>query len=331
MGLRDILRPPWRVLRRVARAITVALRGALSGLPSLRRDPGQVMLVWPESMPALSHDVALFVHFDAAGEVSEAVQNYLAALCVAGRSVLLVSNSEALQPAALEALRPLCDGVLVRRNLGLDFAAWRAGLDHWGLPRADTRSLLLLNDSLAGPFARLTPVLQRFDFDVADVWAATDSQQRGWHLQSFFWAVGPRAMAHPAWAAFWAGVRPVRSKEWVIRHSELGFARRLRAAGLRCQAIWPYEAVLARYHTDRAGTAAEQTQRARADRFLARGWALNPSADLWRQLLRLGFPFVKRELLGRNPARVADVDDWPGEVARLTPTDRTPSAGGPGA
>ncbi len=326
--LLDLLRPPWRVLRRAARAITVDLPAELSVLPSLRRDPGQVTLAWPETMPALGSEIALLVHFDPAGEVSEAVQNYVAALRVAGRSVLVVSNSEALRPEGLEALRSLCDGVLVRRNLGLDFAAWRAGLEHWRLPRADTRSLLLLNDSLAGPFAPLAPLLRRFDFEQADVWAATDSRQRGWHLQSFFWAVGPRAMAHPAWAAFWAGVRPVRSKEWVIRHGELGFGRRLREAGLRCRAVWPYEAVLARHHEDHPGSAVEQVQRDRVAGFLARGWALNPSADLWRQLLRLGFPFVKRELLGRNPARVADVGDWPDEVARLTPTDRTPSAGG---
>jgi len=319
-ALLPLLRPPWRVLQRVARAITVELPAVASVLPSLRRDPGQVTLAWPGSLPALGRDIALFVHFDAGGEVGEATQGYLAALRAAGLSVLLVSNSGTLRPAALEALHRLCDGVLVRRNFGLDFSAWRAGLEHWQLPRANTRSLLLLNDSLAGPFAPLRPLLERFDFDVADVWAATDSRQRGWHLQSFFLAVGPRAMAHPAWTAFWRSVRPVRSKEWVIRHGELGFGRRMRAAGLRCQAVWPYEAVVARYREDAAASeagAAERTQRSRVAQFLQRGWALNPSADLWRQLLRLGFPFIKRELLGRNPALVADVADWRLEVARL--------------
>lgn len=335
--LLPLLRPPWRLLRRVARVLTVEWPAAASVLPSLRRDPGQVTSHWPDSAPELKRGVALFVHFDAGGAVSEAALGYLGALRAAGLSVLLVSNSGALRPEALESARRLCDGVLVRRNLGLDFSAWRVGLEHWRLPRADTQSLLLLNDSLSGPFAPLEPLLKRLDFAVADVWAATDSRQRGWHLQSFFLAVGPRAMAHPAWAAFWRGVRPVRSKEWVIRHCELGFGRRMRAAGLRCQAVWPYEAVLARYRGDCAQpptSAAEQVQRGRVESFLARGWGLNPSADLWRQLLRLGFPFIKRELLGRNPALVADVGDWPDEVARLittdrlNPKDRSPSAGG---
>jgi len=319
---RPVLGPPWRALRRAVRVLTVDLPAMASVLPSLRRDAGQVTLAWPDRPPALRPEVALFAHYDTAGEVSEAARSYLAALRAAGLSVLFASNAAELQPSALAAVRDLCDGVLVRRNFGLDFAAWRAGIEHWSLPRADTRMLLLVNDSLLGPFAPLRPLLDRLDFAEADVWAATESRQRRWHLQSFFLAVGPRAMASPAWAAFWAGVRPVRSKEWVIAHCELGFARRMRAGGLRCRAVWPYPAILARYHADAATgiSAAERRQRARIDRFLSRGRALNPSADLWRQLLRLGFPFVKRELLGRNPAAVADVADWEAEAeaARLT-------------
>ena len=156
--------------------LTVDLPAAASVLPSLRRDAGQVTLAWPDRQPALQPEVALFAHYDVGGEVSEAALGYLAALRAAGVSVLFASNAEELQPSALAAVQALCDGVLVRRNFGLDFAAWRAGLAHWGLPRADTRMLLLVNDSLIGPFAPLRPLLDRFGFAEADVWAATESR-----------------------------------------------------------------------------------------------------------------------------------------------------------
>ena len=42
---------------------------------------------------------------------------------------------------------------------------------------------------------------------------------------------------------------------------------------------------------------------------------LNPTSDLWRQLLRAGFPFIKRELLRANPSEVLDIVDWR-DVAR---------------
>ncbi|OYV58261.1 MAG: lipopolysaccharide biosynthesis protein, partial [Acidiphilium sp. 21-62-4] len=43
---------------------------------------------------------------------------------------------------------------------------------------------------------------------------------------------------------------------------------------------------------------------------IARRMALNPTSDLWRQLLLSGYPFIKRELLRDNPTRVEDVGDW---------------------
>lgn len=43
---------------------------------------------------------------------------------------------------------------------------------------------------------------------------------------------------------------------------------------------------------------------------IVRRKALNPTADLWRQLLLAGFPLIKRELLFDNPTRVEDVAEW---------------------
>ena len=42
---------------------------------------------------------------------------------------------------------------------------------------------------------------------------------------------------------------------------------------------------------------------------------MNPTAELWRQMMEVRFPFIKRELLRDNPARVIDLVDWR-DVAR---------------
>ena len=52
-------------------------------------------------------------------------------------------------------------------------------------PPSEARLLLLANDSVAGPFAPLGPLLARVDFAMADIWGATDSRERGYHLQSY--------------------------------------------------------------------------------------------------------------------------------------------------
>jgi hypothetical protein len=48
---------------------------------------------------------------------------------------------------------------------------------------------------------------------------------------------------------------------------------------------------------------------------------LNPTASLWRQLLLAGFPFIKAELLRKNPTAVPDVAHWRSVVADLPGAD----------
>ena len=287
----------------------------MSGWRARHRDPRQVLRIWPDRDPDLGRDVAVFIHFDPDGRVRPRVRRYLAALRDAGLSIVFASNAEKLRPDDEAALRDLCDGYLVRRNVGYDFGAMREALSHWRLPRADTNSVLLVNDSVIGPFAPLRPLLDRIDYSVADLWGATDSPQRGYHLQSFFLAAGRTALTHPAWSAFWADVHPARSKEWVIRRYEIGLSQRLLAAGLRGRALFAYEALAARLAHEAPASELHARQLVVSRRILARGGVLNPTAHLWRELLREGFPFVKRELLGRNPAGILDAAEWRVELS----------------
>ncbi len=53
---------------------------------------------------------------------------------------------------------------------------------------------------------------------------------------------------------------------------------------------------------------------------------LNPSVDLWRQLIQAGYPFLKRELLLRNPTRVTDIFEWEEVVSEVLHADPQPLA-----
>jgi hypothetical protein len=85
--------------------------------------------------------------------------------------------------------------------------------------------------------------------------------------------------------------------------------------------LWPYHELLD--HVVKLPVAAETeysandplehmritaNQRLRAT--IARRAPLNPTSDLWRQLLQTGFPFIKVELLRKNPTEVLDIADW---------------------
>ena len=51
---------------------------------------------------------------------------------------------------------------------------------------------------------------------------------------------------------------------------------------------------------------------------------LNPTSDLWRQLLLARFPFIKRELLRDNPSRVPDVVEWKSVASEISDRSLAP-------
>jgi hypothetical protein len=293
----------------------------------------QVVHVWPDETNDFGESVALFVHFDKRGQVGDHVLAYVRTLYNNGFSVIFVSNSGRNRPDCLSALKPLCRAIVIRRNVGYDFGAIRDALELFGLPRHNTQRLLIANDSVYGPLRSLEPMLARADFVKADLWGATDSWQHRYHLQSYFLLVGSKALAHPAWARFWHQVRPVSSKRWVVAHYEIGLTQKLLSAGLRCRALWPYCELVDQVVSEQLGGEPKlapqddpmMQMRLLATRRLRTAIAhrapLNPTADLWRQLLQAEFPFLKVELIRENPSGVPDVADWRYMVANIPGAD----------
>ena len=294
------------------------------------RRPRQIVSVWPQGEIALGPKIVLFMHFDRRGQVRPQLLEYMRELKENGRSIVCVSNSGRLKPAAMSALQEICAAVIVRRNIGYDFGAWRDALEFLGLPRAETEEVICANDSVFGPLIPLGDMLRRLNYAEADVWGLTDSWQVRYHLQSFFLAFGPAALRAEVFGKFWRSVRPVPAKFYVVKTYEVGITRAMIKGGLRCEALWNYESLtklvnrddLARLVSEESDTGKDdplqinrKTQALRIRKGMARRVALNPTSDLWRQLLLSGFPFIKRELLRSNPTRVEDVSDW-AEVVR---------------
>ena len=306
------------------------------------RSQHQLVSAPPSKGAELGSKVALFAHFDRSCAVRNHVLTYLNALKDAGFSVVCVTNSGSLLPAARERLQSCCAAVLVRRNIGYDFGAWREALEQLALPRSNTTMLLLANDSVYGPLAPLNELCRRVDFVTADIWGAAESWQTRYHLQSYFLLIGDTVLRSAAWQRFWSRIRPVPSKHWIVRHYEVGLSQLLLSAGFRCEALWPYSHLIADVDPlllnsssrNEGGDLEDRDPVIRARQAHARHVReanvrqrpLNPTTDLWRQLLRAGFPFVKRELLRDNPTRVRDVVDWRDEIACCQTHDRRAAA-----
>ncbi len=262
--------------------------------------------------------VVVFAHFDAAGLVHDCVIHYLRALRDAGYTVVFVSNAPDFKAASLQRVLPLSALVLLRTNVGYDFGAYKDGIEALGeLSRFE--HLVLANDSVYGPLFDLNEILARCD-DRADIWGMTDNWAGGYHLQSYFLLFRGLALVCPDLRAFFRSVRPVQSKQWLILRYEIGLTQAMQRAGLRCAALFPYHAVAAAFvETVRAGNLAQGTSlSARQRRYVAqimrgleRGKPLNATHFFWRELVcKIGYPFIKRELLIYNPVGVPYVSAW---------------------
>jgi hypothetical protein len=273
--------------------------------------------------------IVVFAHYDPAGSVHDFVIYYLRSLRDAGYAVVFVCNCPNLGMASLQRVLPVSALVLLRENIGYNFGAFKDGIEALGeLSRFE--QVVLANDSVYGPLFDLRETLARCDAS-ADIWGMTDNWAGGYHLQSYFLLFRGRALAFPDLKAFFRSVRPVQSKEWVIRRYEIGLTQAMQRAGLRCTALFPYEVAVALFtetvQTDvmqRPGLSAQHRRYFSVMlRRLERGTPLNATHCFWNELVgKIRCPFIKRELLIDNPVGVRDVPGWR-EMIRCVSTYET--------
>ncbi len=325
--MRPTLLAQYEKLKTASDAVKWRAVSQFNRLAAKSRGTGHILSVWPAGFATEAARIAIYMHFDRFGKVSAPVLHTLQELAASGYCVIFVTNSGKLTPQSETALRNICSAIFVRRNIGYDFGAWRDVIETLHLPAADTEELIILNDSMYGPIRPLGPMLARLNYAEADIWGLTDSWQHRYHLQSFFLAFGGKALHSAAFAKFWREILSAPFKSFIIREYEIGLTQQMLKAGLRCKALWGYDELLnevTNQHILDNMARAERSRSGRADPILkarklqidrirgasVKHVAMNPTADLWRQLLLGGFPFIKRELLRTNPSQVEDVGEW---------------------
>ena len=193
----------------------------------VRRLGRYVRRVWPGSDPCSdSSSQAVYAHYDPEGIIHDYVVEQMRQLAVARFRVTFVSNARKLTEESAAAVKPFCRQVIWRRNLGYDFGAYKDGIAHLGdLDGCDR--LLLMNDSVYGPFRPLDAILDAVSPSQLDFWGITDSWDRHYHLQSYFILFFPTAITSRAFRKFWRRLPYVNNKLWVIRNGEIMLTQRL--------------------------------------------------------------------------------------------------------
>jgi lipopolysaccharide biosynthesis protein len=313
-----------RLWSSVSRTRDITISWCLWCLAVLHFRRHYIRATWHGAVPlAEALRAAVLVHYDRQGRMLRYLQYLVRALEQAGFAVIIVSNSPRIDQTTLKQVLPHCAAVIHRRNVGLDFGAWRDALslieNITGL-----KCLVIGNDSIFGPLQDIAAVLKRCNFAVADVWGMTDSYDVRYHLQSYFLIFGSTALASDCFRDFWKRLRYVGHKRSVVILYEVGLSQALLKSGLRLKALFPYsqlvDAVLGQAIAGRA-----DHHKLGADFFdmllqrVNSGIPLNPTHYFWEYLITsVGFPFLKRELIEKNPVAIPFVINWRNALRQST-------------
>lgn len=243
--------------------------------------------------------LCIFSHYHPRGRILPWLQRYLAQIQKSGFEVRLVTTAQA--PDAEDCATLQANGIHVYRrdNKGYDFGSWQ-----WAMQNAvsvhEVDWLLLANDSVFGPLYDLAPIMKaQLESDV-DFWSITDSYQLAWHLQSHFICFRGEVVRSDAFRDCFSQDFPSKSKWSVINDGEILLSQSLAKAGFRGKAVYPFDLIDAEHP---AGIC-------------------NPSQFHWKLLIeKFRCPFIKRDLILRNPERVAGVSNWPDVIAEYTDMD----------
>jgi len=308
---RSVARRLRGIPRRLARVIwAYACSAVLAPVPRIRS-------ATPGADPcAGSQLAAIYVSYDRSSRLHAHVVDQLRALARAGRRVIFITNSPRVAPELARTIGPLVREIVHRRNWGHDFGAFRDGIARLG-DVSGLQSLLLMNDSCLGPFADLAQVETRAAERGCDLFGITDSLAHAYHLQTYYLLLTGRVVRSAAFQTFWRALLVSQPRSMVIFRGEIGFTQAMLRAGFSAGALCPYETV-ARLGAEAARRRLVPTlpaeDRAHWEKVIARVEAaipLNPTHFFWDILLcPCGSPFLKRDLVERNPANVAGIEAW---------------------
>jgi hypothetical protein len=233
--------------------------------------------------------VVLLAEYSLGGSLRPEALSGAAGWAAAGVPTLIVSARDAWATWS-PPQGDLPDGVAVvaRPNVGYDFGSWGAALTAY--PEiAEKQTVVLTNDSLAGPYAPLDDLVARMEASPADVWAATRNHVPQDHLQSYLLRFRGGVLGREPLRGFFASVRAQETKWAVIQAYECGLSELVQRHGLTTETGWSKESLGIDRTTDSV-------------------------LGGWPRMLASGFPFVKRTLLEQR--RFADVRDAVAVVVR---------------
>lgn len=236
--------------------------------------------------------IVFFVHFDHQESISVVDTRTLDFLLENGYNVKLVTNNSNLSS---DRYQPI-----FAKNLGRDLGVYRDLTQT--LLQIDYRGkAILINNSIA--WMNNEKLLQAMAFleencNRNTVSTLVESLQPRQHHQSFAFALDFQSEFV---SSVFSHIRNVRLKRTLVTFGELQIGKNALKHGLRIKSMFTYESIVSEFKTGKS----ENGNRIQIEELIRMQIPLNPTQHFWSEIISLGFPGFKKNLLTSNPAKLS--------------------------
>ena len=254
----------------------------------------------------------VYSHFDKNDIVESYVIDALKKIKDCGFRIIFVSTSRLINEEDLIKLKKSASVILNRENIGYDFGSYKSGIQFLFKNQIVPKQLLITNDSVFGPFFDLNPIIK--ESRNSDVFGMTDSVESAYHLQSYFIIYNSKVLNSDHFKNFWNSIKLIDSntpnfKKIIIEEYEVGGTQFFIKNGFKVRAAFGIDKIikkklalfLSQVETSKTTAGIE------IDKVLI---GYNPTHNYWEDLIEMGFPYIKRELLTINPTNMP-IENWP--------------------
>jgi hypothetical protein len=216
---------------------------------------------------ATSRSLAIIAAHDARGRVGFATRHLCEALASSGFAVVLAYDHTVTIPP--ETSHPW-HAIITSEHPGYDFYSWRLALEQFP---SDARfaEIMLMNDSVVGPFTDLEPLLTAWRMLPFDVTGLVEAAEPRSHLHSWGIRFGPRCATPATLLSLYGLARPFMRKVDAVDFLEIPLSDHFRSRGFSTGSVFSQ---VTTFNPER-----------------------NPAVFGWHDLAASGLPFVKREVL----------------------------------
>jgi len=237
-----------------------------------------------------------FVHFERKGCIDEIDTRALNFLLENGYNVKVITNNRSL---CSNSFNPI-----FARNLGRDLGVYRDlikvlfEMDYKG-------KVILLNNSVAWMAnGKLIQAMTYLEDNCSSNTVSTlmESHQPIQHYQSFAFGLDFKS---DLVSSFFNHVKNVRLKRSLINFGELQISKNALKQGLKIKSMFTYEDVVSEFKAGKT----KNGNRIEIQKLVHLQIPLNPTQHFWHEIISLGFPGIKKNLLTSNPANLSYVPE----------------------